>query len=58
MQCCGVSNFTDYIDIFMNNTVPHSCCNITAAGTSCPEIVLNALEANQTGLLYSQVLIV
>ena len=57
LKCCGVVAFTDYEDIFNNLSVPVSCCNTTnplANETTCPEIVSNAQQANQTGLIYSE----
>ena len=47
--------FTDYERISDNLSVPMSCCNTTnplANETTCPEIVSNAQQANQTGLIY------
>ena len=55
LKCCGVVAFTDYESIFNNLSVPVSCCNTTnplANETTCPEIVSNAQQANQTGLIY------
>ena len=60
LECCGVVVFTDYEDIFNNFSVPVSCCNTTnplANETTCLFIVRNAVQANQTGLVYSKVLI-
>ena len=57
LKCCGVEAFTDYESIFNNLSVPVSCCNTTnplANETTCPEIVSNAQQANQTGLIYSE----
>ena len=57
IKCCGVMAFTDYENIFNNLSVPVSCCNTTnplANETTCPEIVSNAQQANQTGLIYSE----
>ena len=57
LKCCGVVAFTDYESIFNNLSVPVSCCNTTnplANETTCPEIVSNAQQANQTGLIYSE----
>ena len=57
LQCFGVVAFTDYESIFNNLSVPVSCCNTTnplANETTCPEIVSNAQQANQTGLIYSE----
>ena len=57
LKCCGVEAFTDYESIFSNLSVPVSCCNTTdplANETTCPEIVSNAQQANQTGLIYSE----
>ena len=57
LKCCGVEAFTDYESIFNNLSVPVSCCNTTnplANGTTCPGIVSNAQQANQTGLIYSE----
>ena len=56
-KCCGVMAFTDYENMFNNLSVPVSCCNTTnplANETTCPEIVSNAQQANQTGLIYSE----
>ena len=58
LECCGVVAFTDYEDIFNNFSVPVSCCNTTnplANETTCPKIVTDAQQANQTGLVYSEV---
>ena len=55
LKCCGVEAFTDYESIFNNLSVPVSCCNTTnplANETTCPKIVSNAQQANQTGLIY------
>ena len=60
LVCCGVVAFTDYEDIFNNFSIPVSCCNTTnplANKTTCSFIVRNAVQANQTGLVYSKVLI-
>ena len=57
LKCCGVVAFTDYESIFNNLSVPVSCCNTTnplANETTCPAIVSNARQANQTGLIYSE----
>ena len=57
LKCCGVVAFTDYESIFNNLSVPVSCCNTTnplANETTCPQIVSNAQQANQTGLIYSE----
>ena len=57
LKCCGVAAFTDYESIFNNLSVPVSCCNATnplANETTCPKIVSNAQQANQTGLIYSE----
>ena len=57
LKCCGVEAFTDYESIFNNLSVPVSCCNTTnplANETTCPQIVSNAQQANQTGLIYSE----
>ena len=57
LKCCGVLVFTDYESIFNNLSVPVSCCNTTnplANETTCPEIVSNAQQADQTGLIYSE----
>ena len=57
LKCCGVMAFTDYESIFNNLSVPVSCCNTTnplANETMCPQIVSNAQQANQTGLIYSE----
>ena len=43
--------------IFNNLSVPVSCCNTTnplANETTCPQIVSNAQQSNQTGLIYSE----
>ena len=57
-KCCGVVAFTDYKNIFYNLSVPLSCCNTTnfplANMITCPKIVSNAQQANQTGLIYSE----
>ena len=58
LKCCGVMVFSDYQDIFNNLSVPLSCCNIDnplVNETTCPVIVSNALQANRTGLIYSEV---
>ena len=57
LKCCGVVAFTDYESIFNNLSVPVSCCNTTnplANKTTCPQIVSNAQQSNQTGLIYSE----
>ena len=57
LKCCGVVAFTDYESIFNNLSVPVSCCNTTnplANETTCPQIVSNAQQSNQTGLIYSE----
>ena len=57
LKCCGVVAFTDYESIFNNLSVPVSCCNTTnplANETTCPKIVSNAQQANETGLIYSE----
>ena len=57
LKCCGVVAFTDYESIFNNLSVPVSCCNTTnplANETTCPEIVSDAQQANQTSLIYSE----
>ena len=57
MECCGVSNFTDYKLVFSNFSVPVSCCNTTnPLASECPDIVRNSQQMiNQTGLIYSEV---
>ena len=57
LKCCGVEVFTDYESIFDNVSVPVSCCNTTnplANETMCLQIVSNAQQANQAGLIYSE----
>ena len=57
LKCCGIVAFTDYESIFNNLSVPVSCCNTTnplANETTCPQIVSNAQQANETGLIYSE----
>ena len=58
LRCCGVVAYTDYESIFINLSVPVSCCNTTnplANETMCPKIVSkNAQQADQTGLIYSE----
>ena len=57
LKCCGVLAITDYESIFNNLSVPVSCCNTTnplANETTCSEIVSNAQQANQIGLIYSE----
>ena len=57
LECCGVVAFTDYESIFNNLSVPVSCCNTTnplANETTCPKIVSDAQQANQTSLIYSE----
>ena len=57
MECCGVSNFTDYETVFNNFSVPVSCCNTSSPlASECPDIVRNSQHMiNQTGLIYSDV---
>ena len=57
MECCGVSNFTDYQLVFSNLSVPVSCCNTTnPLASECRDIVRNSQQMiNQTGLIYSEV---
>ena len=57
LKCCGVVAFTDYESIFNNLSVPVSCCNTTnplVNETTCPQIVSNAQQSNQTGFIYSE----
>ena len=58
LECCGVMTFSDYEDVFNNFSVPVSCCNTTnplANKTTCRESIVNAQEANQSNLIYSEV---
>ena len=59
-MCCGATSFTDYEVVFNNMSVPMSCCNFTnplVNVTTCPTIVGNAAQANEsgTGLIYAEV---
>ena len=57
LKCCGIVAFTDYESIFNDLSVPVSCCNTSnplANETTCPEIVSDAQQANQTSLIYSE----
>ena len=60
MECCGVSNFTDYETVFNNFSVPVSCCNTSSPlASECLDIVRNSQHMiNQTGLIYSDVSVV
>lgn len=58
LECCGVVTFSDYEDIFINFSVPVSCCNTTnprANETTCRQSAVNAQEANQSNLIYTEV---
>lgn len=60
LHCCGVSQFTDYRIVFNNFSMPVSCCNTTSPltnETTCLQIVEDGLMANQTGLIYFEVIV-
>lgn len=60
LHCCGVSQFTDYQTVFSNFFMPVSCCNTTSPltnETTCLQIVEDGLMANQTGLIYFEVIV-
>ena len=58
LKCCGVVNFSDYELVFINFSVPVSCCNTTnplVNETTCPDIVMDTNVANATELIYTEV---
>ncbi len=44
-NCCGAINFTSYRSVFMNNTVPKSCCQQYLNKLDCDAARLNATAA-------------
>ena len=57
-ECCGSANYTSYHLPFgaLNNTVPASCCNLTAVQTEehCNEIRMNVTSETPQYFIYSQ----
>ena len=60
LKCCGAVNFSDYEQVFINFSVPVSCCNTTnplVNETTCPDIVRDVTnETTDYQLIYTEVL--
>ncbi len=48
--CCGAVNFTSYQSVFMNNTVPASCCQSYLDEADCRSARLNATRGSSNKL--------